>query len=246
MVRPKGTRKVAPGKRASEKLAESAKRRPQRLQPVDRRPSDEPDAKSERARLRAEARKRELIPGVNQQVWLAVWLASMISIVGLFLLAYSFAEDVSSSAEIGARLAAVATVPLALLVLAFVSRAPQRWRATGTAVAAFIVVVAMGVVMFFITGSDLLLLAFGVPMALAVGGAFALRRKYEEVLRTRLYVAMGFSVLGLFLAAVPALAAVTFMLPFPSLILADYLFERRRKKKGGGAATGRTSQTQDA
>jgi hypothetical protein len=234
MSRPKGNRKVAAGKRATGKIAAQAKRRPKSKQPVDRRVHhDEGPSKRERRRRAA---NRELVPGVDQRTWMAVWLASIISILGLAALTYSFTDDLDSSVIIGTRLGALAAVPLVYWVLAAVSKAPRVIRSVGLAILAFTGVFAAGALVTLFGGAELLLIAFTLPMALAIGGAFALRRKRDEALRTRIYVALAVSALGLFLALIPGAAILVFMLPFPSLILADYLHERRLKKTAETAA----------
>jgi FtsH-binding integral membrane protein len=235
MTRPKGNRKVAAGKNATGKIAAQAKARPKTKRPVDRRVSSA-EAPSSKRQRRSRAPNRELIAGVDQRMWMAVWMASMIAIFGLFSLGFSFSEEIADSAVLGTRIAGLMAAPLAFVALAFVSKVERPWRAVGLALGAFVAVGSVAVLMYFL-GADQAGIAFAltIPMALGAGGAYALRIKREEARRTRMYTVLLFSVLGFVLfLLIPEFGLVLApSLPFPSLIVADYYFERKLKKTAG-------------
>lgn len=238
MTRPKGNRKVAAGKNATGKMAAQARARPKAKQPVDRRtpPAESASPKGQR---RSRSPDRELIAGVDQRMWMAVWMASMISIFGLFMLGYSLSDEVEASAVVGTRIAGLLAAPLTFVVLAFVSKVERPWRAISLALGAFVAVGSVAVLMYFL-GADQagIVFALTLPMALGAGGAYTLRIKREEARRTRMYTVLLFSILGFVLfLVVPEFGLVLApSLPFPSLIVADYYFERRLRKTAEAAA----------
>jgi FtsH-binding integral membrane protein len=239
MSRPKGNRKVAAGKNATGKIAAQAKLRPKAKRPVDRRAPSAP-AESTKQRRRGRDTNRELIAGVDQKMWMAVWLASMISIFGLFALGFSLSEEIDTSARIGTRVAGLIAAPLTFVALAFVSRVERPWRAIGLALGAFVAVGSVGVLMYFLGADEAgIIFALTIPMALGAGGAYALRIKREEARRTRMYSVLLFSVVGFFLfLLIPEIGLVLApSLPFPALIVADYYFERRLKKAAEAPST---------
>lgn len=233
MARPKGNRKVAAGKNASGRFARQAKNRPKELRPVDRRVHASEDAEPKKKRERSRRTPdRELIAGVDQRMWLAVWMASMIAIFGLFLLGYSFAEDVETSSAIPARVAGFVAAPVAFFVLAFVSKREQPWRGFLTGFGVFLAIGGLSFLPYFFGASEVVVVALTLPMALGAGGAYALRNKRPDAMRTRMYFVVLAAVVGFVLFfAVPELGIVLApSLPFPSLILADFVFERRLRK----------------
>lgn len=229
MARPKGTRKIAPGKNATGFIAAQGKKLPKEKRPVDRRAAS---VSSDASRRRP---SRDLLPGVDQRAWTAVWVASVLSTLGMLSLVYSFTEDLESSAVLALRLVALAAVPLAYILLAWISRTPQLWRSVGIATLVFLAV-GMAAFLPFLFGVEEAIL-FGLTLPLGAGGVFALNLKRPEAMRLRVVFVVTSSILGfLLLAAIPSFGIVMApLLPFTSLLAADVVAERRAQRAATGS-----------